>query len=144
MFFICEYDIKEGEEFFPIGELLVKKILVVEDDDSQRLLYHDEFSEAGYEVVLAANGREALKQLEIVKPDLIILDIVMPVMDGMETLGRIIREHREVPIILNTAYSSYKDDFMSWGADAYVVKSADLGELKAKVREILGELGNHP
>ena len=144
MIFICEYDIKEGEEFFPIGELLVKKILVVEDDDSQRLLYHDEFSEAGYEVVLAANGREALKQLEIVKPDLIILDIVMPVMDGMETLGRIIREHREVPIILNTAYSSYKDDFMSWGADAYVVKSADLGELKAKVREILGELGNHP
>ncbi len=122
----------------------VKKILIVEDDESQRLLYHDEFSEAGYEVVMAANGREALDQLDIAKPDLIILDIVMPVMDGMETLGRIIREHRDVPIILNTAYSSYKDDFMSWGADAYVVKSADLGELKAKVKEVLGELGNHP
>jgi DNA-binding response OmpR family regulator len=125
-------------------ELPVKKILVVEDDESQRLLYHDEFAEAGYEVVLAANGREALKQLGMAKPDLIILDIVMPVMDGMETLGRIIREHRDVPIILNTAYSSYRDDFMSWGADAYVVKSADLGELKAKVREILGESGSHP
>jgi len=122
----------------------VKKILVVEDDESQRLLYHDEFAEAGYEVVLAANGREALRQLGMAKPDLIILDIVMPVMDGMETLGRIIREHRDVPIILNTAYSSYRDDFMSWGADAYVVKSADLGELKAKVREILGESGSHP
>ena len=122
----------------------MKKILVVEDDESQRLLYHDEFAEAGYEVVLAANGREALRQLGMAKPDLIILDIVMPVMDGMETLGRIIREHRDVPIILNTAYSSYRDDFMSWGADAYVVKSADLGELKAKVREILGESGSHP
>jgi len=122
----------------------VKKILVVEDDENQRLLYHDEFSEAGYEVVMAANGREALEQLDMAKPDLIILDIVMPVMDGMETLGMIIREHRDVPIILNTAYSSYKDDFMSWGADAYVVKSADLGELKEKVKEVLGELGNHP
>ena len=95
-------------------------------------------------MILAANGREALKQRDMAKPDLIILDIVMPVMDGMETLGRIIRDHREVPTILNTTYSSYRDDFMSWGADAYVVKSADLGELKAKVREILGESRSHP
>lgn len=122
----------------------MKKILVVEDDESQRILYHDELSEAGYEVVLAANGREALNQLDRDKPDLIILDIVMPVMNGMETLGRIIREYRDVPIILNTAYSSYKDDFMSWGADAYVVKSADLGELKEKVREILRGAGYQP
>ena len=122
----------------------MKKILIVEDDESQRILYHDELSEAGYEVMLAANGREALNQLDRDKPDLIILDIVMPVMDGMETLGRIIREYRDVPIILNTAYSSYKDDFMSWGADAYVVKSADLGELKEKVREILRGPGYQP
>jgi len=99
-------------------------------------------SESGYEVILAANGREALSQLDVAKPDLVILDIVMPVMDGMETIGRIIREHRDIPIILNTAYSSYKDDFMSWGAEAYVVKSADLGELKAKIREILRESKN--
>jgi len=122
----------------------VKKILVVEDDESQRLLYHDELAEAGYEVMLAANGREALKQLDKGAPDLIILDIVMPVMDGMETLGRIIREYRDVPIILNTAYSSYRDDFMSWGADAYVVKSSNLAELKAKVREIIGGPGSNP
>ena len=122
----------------------MKKILVVEDDESQRLLYHDELAEAGYEVMLAANGREALKQLDKGAPDLIILDIVMPVMDGMETLGRIIREYRDVPIILNTAYSSYRDDFMSWGADAYVVKSSNLAELKAKVREIIGGPGSNP
>ncbi|NIS62906.1 MAG: response regulator [Proteobacteria bacterium] len=119
----------------------MKTILLVEDDESQRLLYRDELTEAGYEVILAANGREALNQLDVTKPDLVILDIVMPVMDGMETLGRIIREHRDIPIILNTAYSSYKDDFMSWGADAFVVKSADLGKLKAKIREIMGESG---
>ena len=104
-------------------------------------MYHDELTETGYEVILAANGKEALKQLDKAKPDLVILDIVMPVMDGMEALGRIIKKNRNVPIILNTAYSSYKDDFMSWGADAYVVKSADLGELKEKVREIMNEPG---
>jgi two-component system response regulator (stage 0 sporulation protein F) len=110
---------------------------VVEDDESQRLLYHDELTESGYAVMLAANGKEALNQLDAVKPDLIILDIVMPVMDGMEALGKIIRRYRDVPIILNTAYSSYRDDFMSWAADAYIVKSADLRELKAKIQEIL-------
>ena len=117
----------------------MKKVLVVEDDESLLLLYHDELAKAGYEVILAANGKEALKQLDRAKPDLVILDIVMPVMDGMEALGRIIREYRDVPIILNTSYPGYKDDFMSWGADAYVVKSGDLEELKGKVREILGD-----
>ncbi|NIS59455.1 MAG: response regulator [Proteobacteria bacterium] len=115
----------------------MKKILVVEDYESLRLLYHDVLAEAGYEVILAANGKEALKQLDKAKPDLIVMDIVMPMMDGMEALGRIIRKDGRIPIILNTAYSSYRDDFMSWGADAFVVKSADLEELKAKVREIL-------
>lgn len=115
----------------------MKKILLVEDEESQQLLYHDELTEAGYEVILAANGKEALQQLDKAKPDLIILDIVMPVMDGMEALGKIIRKDRHIPIILNTAYSSYQYDFMSWAADAFVVKSADLGELKAKTGEIL-------
>ena len=122
----------------------MKKILVVEDDESQQLLYHDELADAGYEVILASNGKEALKRLDKARPNLVILDIVMPMMDGMEALGRIIRKYRDLPIILNTAYPSYKDDFMSWGADAYIVKSSDVGELKAKVAELLGESGNFP
>ena len=117
----------------------MKRILVVENDESQQLLYTDELTEAGYEVIQAANGKEALEQLDKYKVDLVILDIVMPVMDGMEALGRIIRQYGDTPIILNTAYSSYKDDFMSWGADVFIVKSSDLGELKAKVRELVGQ-----
>jgi len=114
-----------------------KKILVVEDEEGLRLLYKEELEAEGYEVLTAQNGREAIQQLEEGKPDLIILDIVMPVMDGMEALGRIVGKERKIPIILNTSYPGYRQDFMSWAADAYVTKSTDLGELKDKVREIL-------
>jgi CheY-like chemotaxis protein len=114
-----------------------KKILVVEDEESLRLLYEEELKSEGYEVLTAGNGREAIHQLEMGKPDLIILDIVMPVMDGMEALGRIVGKERRVPIILNTSYSGYQQDFMSWAADAYVTKSDDLSELKKKIRELL-------
>ncbi len=114
-----------------------KKILVVEDEEGLRLLYKEELEAEGYEVLTAQNGREAIQQLEEGKPDLIILDIVMPVMDGIEALGRIVGKERKIPIILNTSYPGYRQDFMSWAADAYVTKSTDLGELKDKVREFL-------
>ena len=113
------------------------KILVVEDEEGLRLLYEEELKAEGYEVFTAQNGREALQQLERIKPDLIILDIVMPVMDGMEALGRIVGKERNIPVIMNTSYPGYREDFMSWAADAYVMKSTDLRELKDKVRELL-------
>jgi two-component system response regulator (stage 0 sporulation protein F) len=116
-----------------------KRILVVEDEESLRLLYEEELKAEGYEVLTAANGREAIQQLETGKPDLILLDIVMPVMDGMEALGRIVSKERKIPIILNTSYAGYRQDFMSWAADAYVTKSDDLTELKKKIRELLGK-----
>ena len=114
-----------------------KKILVVDDEEGLRLLYEEVLKAEGYEVLTARNGREAIQQLEAGKPDLIILDIVMPVMDGMEALGRIVGKDRKIPIILNTSYSDYQQDFMSWAADAYLTKSADFSELKNKVKELL-------
>jgi len=114
-----------------------KKILIVEDEEGLRLLYEEELKSEGYEVITARNGREAIEKLEESKPDLIILDIVMPVMNGMETLGRILGKDKKIPIILNSSYPSYKEDFMSWAADAYITKSVDLDELKEKVKELL-------
>ena len=113
-----------------------KKILVVEDEEGLRLLYQEELESEGYQVITAQNGREAIQKLEE-RPDLIVLDIVMPVMDGMEALGRILGRERRVPIILNTSYPGYREDFMSWAADAYVTKSMDLTELKTKIKELL-------
>ena len=113
------------------------KILIVEDDESLSLLYSAELSDEGYECLLAKNGKEAIRVLTEVRPDLIILDIVMPVMDGMEVLGRIIGKYRHIPIILHSSHQGYKEDFMSWSADAYVIKSSNLTELKAKIRDLL-------
>jgi DNA-binding response OmpR family regulator len=114
-----------------------KKILLVEDEEGLRLLYGEELKAEGYEVIFASNGKEALRQLEADRPDLIILDIVMPVMDGMETLGQIMGRERKVPIIIHTSYPGYREDFMSWAADAYVAKSSDLRELKETVGDLL-------
>jgi CheY-like chemotaxis protein len=114
-----------------------KRILVVEDEESLRLFYEEELKAEGYDILTATNGREAIRQMETGKPDLVILDIVMPVMDGIEALGRIVSKERKIPVILNTSYSGYRQDFMSWAADAYVAKSHDLTELKKKIRELL-------
>jgi len=117
----------------------MKKVLLVEDEEALRVLYQDGLKAEGYEVLTARNGKEAIQQLEKGKPDLVILDIVMPVMDGMEALGRILGKNRKIPIILHTSYSHYKEDFMSWAADAYIMKSSDLTELKEKIRELLAK-----
>ncbi len=112
-------------------------ILLVEDDKNQRLLYEQELRLEGYEIVTAADGKEGLKKVQEQPPDIIIMDINMPKMNGIETMGMILSKHKNIPIIINTAYSSYKNNFMSWAADAYVVKSSDLTELKNKIKEIL-------
>ena len=114
-----------------------QKILVVDDEVNQALLYEQELTDEGYEIHLANSGQEALKLAKTHTYDLVVLDIGMPEMDGLETLGRMLSMDNKLPVILNTAYPSYKDNFMSWAADAYVVKSSDLTELKTKIKESL-------
>jgi len=114
-----------------------EKILIVDDEENIRLLYEQELRDEGYQTVLAEDGKDCLEKVKLHAPDLIILDIRMPRMDGLEAISRIIELNKNIPVILNTAYSTYKDDFMSWAADAYVVKSHNLDELKSTIKEIL-------
>jgi len=109
------------------------KLLFVDDEPALRLLYYDEFSEEGYDVVTAANCSEAAKFLEKDDIDLAILDIQIKQESGLDMLQRIVKQHKELPIILCSAYNCYKDDFSSWLADAYVIKSSDMTELKHEV-----------
>jgi len=118
-------------------DVLSQRILLAEDDEGLRLLYREELQAEGYDVVTACNGKEAIHELEQGPFDLVILDIVMPEMDGIEALGRIIGKHRKIPVILHTSHADYRRDFMSWAADAYLMKSSDLTELKQKVKELL-------
>jgi CheY-like chemotaxis protein len=116
----------------------MKKILIVDDEEAIRLLYKEELEEEGFTVELANNGREALEKLPLFRPDLITLDIKMPVMDGIEALKRIREVNRQLPIILCSAYGEYKQDLTTWASDAYVVKCADLTDLKFTIRRLLG------
>ena len=118
----------------------MKKILIVDDEESIRLLYKEELEEDGFVVELAKNGKEALEKLPLFEPDLITLDIKMPVMDGIEALKRIRELDRQLPIILCSAYGEYKQDFTTWASDAYVVKCADLTDFKSTIRRLLGLL----
>ena len=115
----------------------MKKVLVVDDESSLQKLYGRELTREGYEVSFAATGREATLRAQQLHPDIIILDIRMPGMDGLEAMSRILEESNETPVVINTAYPSYKDSFLSWSADAYLTKSADLSELKNTIRGIL-------
>jgi CheY-like chemotaxis protein len=72
----------------------------------------------------------------------VVLDIAMPGMDGIEALGRLLARNNQLPVILHTAYATYKDNFMTWSADAYVVKSQDLGELKSEIQRVLAKRDN--
>ncbi len=119
------------------GSDVMKRILVIDDEENIRLLYKEELAEEGYEVSVAASAQEALAKIEAERPDLITLDIRMPGIDGIEFL-RLLRERdRDLPVIIVTAYGEYKQDFSVWASDAYVVKSADLDELRAMVRKVL-------
>ncbi len=69
--------------------------------------------------------------------DLVIVDIRMPKMSGLETISNILGQRKNLPVIIYTSYSQYKQDFMSWAADAYITKSSDLSELKNKIKELL-------
>jgi len=115
------------------------RILVVDDEENQALLYEQELTDEGYEVDIANSGKEAISKVEQSKYNLVVLDIGMPDMDGLEVLEQLLGIDNTLPVILNSAYPSYKDNFMSWAADSYVVKSSDLSELKSKIRESLAK-----
>jgi two-component system response regulator (stage 0 sporulation protein F) len=116
---------------------MTRRLLVVEDEEPLRLLYQEELSREGYDVTAVGDAEQALALLDKESFDLIITDIRMPGRDGVELITQVMGRRKDIPIIINTSYQSYKDDFMTWAADAYCVKSASLAELKAKIRELV-------
>jgi len=117
----------------------MKKVLVVDDEESIRELYRADLADEGYEVGLAADGRQALLLLDSFRPDLVTLDIKLPDIDGIEVLRRIRVKNATVPVVLLTAFGEFRQDFNTWASDAYIVKSHDTTELKETVHRLLGD-----
>ncbi len=115
------------------------KILVVDDEAHIRMLYKKEFERDGYTVVVASDCESVFQTMAAERPDLVILDIELGQGNGLDLLNRLRQEYRDCAVILNSAFSTYKSDFQSWLADAYIMKSSDLKPLKDKVRSLLTE-----
>jgi DNA-binding response OmpR family regulator len=113
------------------------KILIVDDEVNVRKLYSEELRGEGYHTISASTVKEALDSVEKDEPDLVILDIKLGEESGIDALMKIAKQRKHLPVILNSAYSIYRDNFQTWAADAYIVKSVDLAPLKEKIRDLL-------
>jgi two-component system, cell cycle response regulator DivK len=116
-----------------------KRILVVEDQEDNRRILRDLLTSAGYEVIQAENGKEALAAAARERPDLILMDIQLPLLDGYEATRRIKADPdlRAIPIIVVTSYALSGDEgkARAAGCDAYVTKPYSPRVLLAKIRE---------
>lgn len=116
-------------------------ILVVEDDLGTRLAIQDYLEQGGYSVILAAQGKEALQQVEQYHPYLIVTDIAMPLMDGYELVRQIRKkpEFRLLPVVFLTARTAMEDRIRGYqlGCDVYLPKPFELEELGAVVRNLI-------
>ncbi len=120
-----------------------KKIVLAEDEPQIARLIEFKLKKEGYSVTLRENGKEALKAIKEDKPDLILLDIMMPVMGGYEVLRRLKEDEnlKSVPVIMLTARAQEKDVVkgIDLGAEDYITKPFHPAELLARVKRILGK-----
>ena len=112
----------------------MKRILVADDDESIRMLYAEEFTEEGYEVITCGDGSRIVDIIGQKRPDLIVMDVRLGNYNGLDLLQDIRNNDFNQPIILCTAYPTFKCDLESIAADSFVVKSSDLEDLKVAIR----------
>lgn len=120
------------------------KILIVDDDQDFLQLLEFDLKKNGYSVVLANNGEEGLSKCQTEKPDMILLDIKMPRMDGYTFVRRLKKEEntKTIPLIVLTSYEPMKDMFQLEGVQDYVVKSVDMESLLTKIDHHLKNKSN--
>src|SRR5258708_16762237 len=123
-----------------------KRILTVEDQEDNRMIMRDVLSAAGYELIEAVNGEEGVNRAQSERPDLILMDIQMPVLDGYEATRQIKADPnlKATPIIAVTSYALSGDQAKARaaGCDGYVSKPFSPRELLARVREYLPAQGS--
>lgn len=125
---------------------MADKVLVVDDEDSIRRLVHDSLTSCGYEVIMASSGEKAIKLSISESPDVILLDWIMPGIDGLETCRRLRAEERTryIPIIVITGFGTTKMEATDTGADDFINKPFELNELALRIKSVLriGHIAN--
>ena len=116
-----------------------KNILIVDDEPDIRTLFSSELTETGYNVSQAANSKECYNILDAGGIDLCLLDIKLKDESGIDILQAITAKYPGVRTLMCTAYSTYQDDFSTWQADGYWVKSQDLDSLKEEIVKVLNK-----
>lgn len=119
-------------------------VLVVDDDANIRLLLREELTYAGHSVVCAADGEAGMEAAARECPDVVVLDVKMPGLDGIEVLRRLKRACGDVRVLLFTAYDDHRREAAALGADGYVVKSYDLSRLTEEVALVLARPPTRP
>ena len=120
--------------------MAIKKILIVDDSPTERHVLNDLLTKAGYDVVASDNGEDAIQKAKQLRPDLILMDVVMPGLNGFQATRAISRdpETKSIPIILCTSKSQETDKIwgLRQGARDYIVKPVDRDELIAKINSV--------
>jgi DNA-binding response OmpR family regulator len=115
------------------------RILVIEHEPAIRRLCERELGREGYVVAGASSHLEGIEAMRRQEPDLVILDFSVRWTDGLGSLSRFLEERSDIPFVIHSAGLDHRDDFLSWAADAYLIKSSDFSELKRTVRRLLAE-----
>lgn len=109
-------------------------ILVVDDESHILQLYGEVLAEEGYEILTLDSGESLLEKISLYRPDVVVLDIKLGTLDGLELLQEIRKTFYNLPVILCSAYDVFKRDLRTMAADYYVTKSYDLSELKGRIK----------
>jgi DNA-binding response OmpR family regulator len=115
------------------------RILVVDPDPRPRVACAEDLRREGHEVLTAATGFEALRLVRDRAPQLVVTEVRLPGMDGIELMCRLVAKEQPPIVILHSASLAHRDSFLSWVADADLRKGADTSELRAKVQELLAK-----
>jgi DNA-binding response OmpR family regulator len=119
----------------------MSRILVVDNEPNLRLIYREVLSDGGYEVLEAESAKDTFDILKREPIDLVVLDIKLRSESGLDVLQRIANEFSSLPVILCSAYVSFQNDYTSWLADSYIVKSSNPEELLNEVNKVLSKKG---
>ena len=117
----------------------MEKILLVDDEPNIRLLYKELLNDEGYKVLEAETGKASFDILRREPIDLVVLDIKLRSESGLDVLQNLTKEFPNLPVILCTAYTSFQDDYISWLAEAYIIKSSDTEELLKEIKKVLNK-----